>query len=135
VYGFLLRLIIEGYLELSISAFVNLKYLGFSKAGDRFASTITFGISCLVILFPPCLAVFCVWYRYRLCEPQFASKFGTLYDGLDIERPSAVLYYSAFTLRRLLFALTAVYLVDYAAYQIQVFCICSLFYSVYLVYV
>jgi len=135
IYGFLLRLIIEGYLELCISALVNLKYLGFSRPGDRFSSSITFGMSCLVILFPPLLAVFCIWYRCRLSEPQFASKFGSLYDGLDIERPSAVLYYSAFTFRRLLFAWTAVYLVDYATYQIQVFCICSLFYSVYLVYV
>jgi len=135
MYSFVLRLIIEGYLELSIAAFVNLKYLEFSKTVDTISSASTFALSFLVFFFPPVLAVFCLWYRERLSDPNFHSKFGSLYDGIDVTRPSAALYYSAFTFRRLLFAWTAVYLVDYAAYQIQVFCICSLFYSVYLVYV
>jgi len=61
------------------------------------------------------------------------GKYGSLYEGLDVTRNTAILYYSAFTLRRLLFAWTAVYLVDYGIFQIQVFCVCSIFYSVYLV--
>jgi len=42
------------------------------------------------------------------------------------------MYFPSFTLRRILFTWTAVFLVDYPIFQIQVFLLCSIVYSLYL---
>jgi len=60
-------------------------------------------------------------------------RYGSFFEGLDPSRKTSLLYFPVFTLRRLLFAWTAVFLTDNGLYQIQVFSLCSTFYSLYLV--
>jgi len=69
-----------------------------------------------VILLPPTLVFFCFLCRNRLDHPYFSLRFGSLFEGLDPTRPLSMLYFPVFTLRRLLFAWTAVFLTDNALY-------------------
>jgi len=133
MFGFALRLITEGYLELSISSMINLNNLVLTNMGNKISSYLTLAIALVVLFYPATLTIFCLYNRERLGDPLFKSRYGSLYEGIDVSRPAAVMYYSAFTFRRLLFALTSVYLIDYAVFQIQVFCACSSIYSLYLV--
>jgi len=133
MFSFILRLVLETYLEICICVLINLKNLQKSTAGDRFATSTTAILSVIVIFLPPVLAVFCTLYRNHLYDPLFVQRFGALFESLDPNRSISVMYFPAFTLHRLLFAWTAVFLVDSAIYQIQVFCLCSIFYSIYLV--
>jgi len=126
--------LLEAYLELCISAFVNLKSFKFSKAGDRFASFTTASLTLVVIFLPPILTFVCIVNRLNMyMEDSFKERFGSFFEGLDCSRPISVMYYPAFTLRRLLFSWTAVFLTDKPLHQIQLFCICSTLYSIFLV--
>jgi len=133
VFSCILRMFLEGYLELCLSTFINFKYLEVNSSGQRFSTIWTFTMMGIVVLLPPSLAIFCLFFRPKLTEFQFQQRFGSLYDNLDIARPISVLYYPAFTLRRLLFSWTAVFLVESSILQIQVFTICSFLYSIYLI--
>jgi len=118
MFGCFLRLFLEGYLELCISAFINFKYLTLDKPGDRFAASCTLILIFIGILLPPFLVLFLLYNHDLLEDPQFKQRYGALYEGIDTTRTTALFYYSAFALRRLLFALTCVYLVDTAVFQI-----------------
>jgi hypothetical protein len=51
-FNFILIMIIEGYIEYTISAFINLYSIKFNKSGEVLASIFTFIILTAVILFP-----------------------------------------------------------------------------------
>jgi len=133
LFSFPIRLMLEAYLELCVSAFVNFKNLANHTAGDIFASAFSVFLVIAAVLLPPFLAAICTIHQYSIRDPYFKARFGSLFEGLDTSRSLAVMYYPAFTLRRLLYSWTAVYLVENAMYQVQVFTICSILYSVYLV--
>jgi len=97
---------------------VNLNYLSLNNEGGIFSVSWTLLFSVFVLLYPPALAIFCIYNREKLADPKFLLRYGSLYEGLDISRASAVVYFPAFTFRRLLFALTAVYLTDSSIFQV-----------------
>jgi len=116
LYSFLIRLFIEGYLELSICAFVNFKTLNFEYGGNAIASVFSISLIIGVMLFPSVTTVFLIKEMHSLEELDFKKKYGSLYDGLKTNCKGGVLYYCVFSLRRLLFAWMSVFLTESPLY-------------------
>jgi len=116
LFGFALRLVTEGYLELCLSSIINLENLVLTNSGEQFSSYWALAIALVALFYPPTLAIFCLINRERVSDPLFQTRYGSLYESIDASRAAAVVYYPAFNFRRLLFTLTSVYLIHYAIF-------------------
>lgn len=110
LYGPILRLITEGYIDLSISVLIQVKALDVIDTSDlvdvAFA-VVSLSVALAMPLFAGCLLS---RNRARLTDEAFSSKYDSLYEGFNMQRPLAMAYIPFFYLRRLIFALSAVHL-------------------------
>ena len=82
------------------------------------------------------LAFFFVWNSERVNEPDFKARYGELYSDLNLEgskahRKAVLLSPFIFVLKRGLFALTCVMLMDHLSLQVQLFSISTIFATIY----
>jgi hypothetical protein len=69
--------------------------------------------SAIVVLSVFAIIIFLMVFYKRLDDNSIKSKAGTLYDRFKLNSKPALLYNAVFLFRRLLFALTCLYLIDY----------------------
>lgn len=109
-WNFLLRLVIESYLELHLSSTINAANLYFSSnSGDWLASLTTLPVAFVVNVFPFWLFVFLRRNFDQLSEENFKARFGATYEGLATECKSFVGHPLIFVLRRMLFSLMVIF--------------------------
>lgn len=68
----------------------------------------------------------------RLSSPTFSAKFDSLYEGLDMGSRYAMWYYSIFTVRRLIYGISAVALDKHPIVQIAILNVQSTLVIIYL---
>jgi len=110
-WNLILRICIEGYLDFSITAPLNLGKLMWNTPSDYFSSICSMVAVAIVILFP--FGVIAILYRYRkkLTDEEFHKKFGAIMEGIDPKNKIAALTYTVFfCFRRLVFAGVLIYL-------------------------
>lgn len=105
-------------------------------ASVLYSNIFTIMFTIILLALPIWLIVFfCCQRRERLLEASYKQKYGTLYNELDLsitkikgdKRISSLAFTLIFVLRRLIFALSAIYLgKDYVAVQIAIQFVCSL---------
>lgn len=110
LFGFILRYIIEGYLELSVLCFINLKALKFNTAFQALTSVTVFIVLIIVILFPVFVPLFLYKNRKRFSEKLFKDRFNTLYEELKTDHYLLFIYQFLFLMRRLIFSFTLIFL-------------------------
>ena len=80
----------------------------------------------LVVLFMPLFTLVFYYYKIDSLEDEaFKTKYGTLYDGLQLDlekdkRKSALIYPFLFIIRRLAFMITVVFMAHFTWSQIAV---------------
>ena len=119
-WNFGIRLIIEGALELSFSAFINLKYgvCSFKILGSWVNYFYSIFLTATLILMPVVVLLFYCLNFKKLEEKDFEEKFGTVYEGLNASKRSSLFFTVIFLLRRITFSLVSLLLYDYVIIQI-----------------
>lgn len=112
MWNFVIRLLIEGYLELIFSVYFNLKYSNcdfkfFGSWVNYFSAVIFAGI---LVIAPFFIAVF--YYRnfHRFEDEEFTEKYGSVYEGLKINSRTVILFSIYFLIRRGLFMAVSILL-------------------------
>jgi hypothetical protein len=111
-WNFVIRLVIEGYLELVFSVYFNLNYAKctFSFLGSwvNYFYAIIFAV--LIGLAPLFVVGFYSLNFAKIEDEEFINKFGSVYEGLKTNSRSVIVYTTIFLVRRALFALLTVLL-------------------------
>lgn len=82
----ILRFLIESYILIAISSFINLTELTFSDSGSR-ASTIGAIVGMVVILLLPFFILYYMFRKFdKLKNKKVISKYGAMYEGLDLDK-------------------------------------------------
>ena len=122
-----LRFVFESYLELVIC--VTIGMLNISWESENFSTqycAIFTVIFMIVVFFMPLFTlIFYYWKIDSLEEEEFKRKYGTLYDGLQLDmdkdkRKEALMYPFLFIIRRLVFMVTVIFMAHFTWSQIAV---------------
>ena len=81
---------------------------------------------------PVLIGVFLFVFQYSLDEEYFEQRFSSLYENIKLNKTSTLLYSSFFTLRRLIFCSSVVFLMDLPSLQLMVYCFTSFFQIMYI---
>ena len=108
-YSFLLRLFLEGYFEIMVSAFLNIRFLRWNTSGEQSSSILTLCYLFLFSAFPPVVLIMLLKCRPNFRSSKFRQKYGVIYAGLNQTSPKAVLFHFYFLVRRAAFAFSLVY--------------------------
>ena len=115
----LLRYILEAFLDLSISIFLQIYYSDLN--GGLFSSDEAFLVlnsAMTVILGPLAIAAIIGYGIFYLCtfsrweDEQFDNRYGAVFEGLRKDTRLSLLYPLIFLLRRLLFSIVAIFTKD-----------------------
>ena len=113
LWNLILRFFIESYLELAMSCFINFRNVSeVHQLDDNINYWFAFVMLAILVCFP----VFVLWFVWDTHESHLLrnrplrSVFGSIYENLKLQRKRGVAFYAVFTIRRLLFALSLVYL-------------------------
>ena len=79
------------------------------------------------------ITIFLIMNRNNLSKPEFADKYGSMYEGLRTDSLFAYLYFTIFCFRRYIFCALAVYFMEYPFAQIMLYIIMSLGHLIYLI--
>jgi len=131
LYGMIIRLFLESYIEIAISGFLQVKNISADGSGTLFSSiaAVCFLLACIVI--PPALIVVYKLYKDMMPVKQFQVQYGSIYEDLRLKSDSAMLFVLLFMMRRLIISMSYVFLVDYPVFQWQICMISSVFQSLY----
>lgn len=138
-WNFWLRLLIEGCLEIAISAGLYLLQEG-ALTAEREANPAYFLtndimsyflLSLLLVLPIFILAFYCKNFE-RLGEEEFAAVWGSPYEGLRTETRSVLFFPVYFLIRRYLFSAAAFWMFDYGNLQVHILICLTMISTVYL---
>ncbi|CDW90296.1 UNKNOWN [Stylonychia lemnae] len=115
-FSALLRPILKGYLKFCIASFIAIKSF-MSGSQDILESIISAIMAIALILCPFVFVRFLKVYKRQLNSENFKQKFGTLYMNLDTKSFISLLNLLSYLLRRLIMAISIVYLNDYPGFQ------------------
>jgi len=105
-WGTIIRLILEGYLETTISALINYEWLYWINWSDAFLNTNVIVFSIISYTAPPVLYIFLSCNMFRVDNFDFERVYGALWEGLNILNRYGGIYYNVFfCIRRLLLAM------------------------------
>ena len=111
-----IRFVFESYLELVICVTIGLLNLEWSSKNFSITYCSIFNIifAVIVLVMPILTSIFYYINIDRVDEEEFKRKYGTLYDGLQLDdsedkRKSAIIYPFLFIVRRLVFMITVVW--------------------------
>ena len=124
-FGTIVRILLECYLEIAISCFLNLKLLIWHDSGEYSASVFTFCFLFIVIVLPFFIYKFLLESRSRLNKKSFKLKYHELFSMIKKKSNITLLYNAVFIARRLFYALMLVYLGNYPFTQIAILIILS----------
>ena len=119
-WNFAIRLVIEGVLELFFSVYFNLKYgvCNFNIYGSWVNYFFAVFFAAIILLSPILVLVFYCKNFHKLKEEEFESKFGSVYEGINVEKRSALVFTSYFLIRRAIFSITSLLLFNYPIVQL-----------------
>ena len=138
-WGAALRIIFESYLELTISITIGIIHMYWPA--DDFAviynNIFTIAMAVIVIIMPLYSSIFYGLNVDEMDETEFKSKFGTLYEGLNLDmdenkRKYALLFPFFYIVRRLLFVASAIWLEHFLWAQLAIQFACSVTMMIYL---
>lgn len=109
MYNFILRFLLEGYLEYTIASFINLYYEQYSKFTEIFSFTVSVLMISIAVGLPIFSFLFILINFKDLDKPRLKDKFETLYENLDTSRRVTSFYTLIFLLRRLMFSFLAIF--------------------------
>lgn len=116
-WGALLRFFFEAYLEMALCVCIGLKSMEWVE--DNFAifynNVFTFAIATGIGILPLFTSLFYGCQLKKLDDEEFKRKFGTLYEGLNLDikenkRVSGLFFPFFFVLRRVLFVVAAIFM-------------------------
>ncbi|TNV85393.1 hypothetical protein FGO68_gene4317 [Halteria grandinella] len=129
VYSFILRAIIENFLENAVYIMLGLLKFSSITTIDK-VSTLALTIASFGFLLWVCHKLY--WLKTSTLTEIYSRKFGSLYEQLNIQKHSAKLYTPLFLLRRALIAFLAVAIHDIPSLQIQILVFHSFLMFIYL---
>ena len=138
-WGAALRFIFEAYLELALCAVIGFTSIHWVK--DDFSlfynNIFTIGMICSVLMMPLFTSIFYGCKIDQMDDDEFKSKFGTLYEGLNLDmdkgkRKSGLFFPFFFVIRRLLFVTAAIWLSHFLWSQLAIQFFCSVTMIIYL---
>jgi len=109
----LIRFILESYLELCICSLLNMMFLSKNGSGEILSAIVAFCYVFLLTLFPIIISWFLLRYRHVLKKKKIERKYGAFYEDLRIESEYALHNNFYFICRRLVFAYSLVFLVNF----------------------
>ena len=123
-----LRFFTEGYLEIFFGAVLNVATFSTAGYGEILSSSVSVIVTILCVFFP--LGCFVLLYENRKAiqedNTNLLKKYGTMYSEFKTDRAWYTYhYYSVFLVRRMLFVLGLVFLVDYPEVQCNAFIVLS----------
>jgi hypothetical protein len=119
LFNTFIRTFIASYLVFALASFKNVKHLDFSHGtGDSISSAVAICMSMMVISSPLAIWVFLHKYFDRLNDVKIQNRVYSIYFGTDKKRFEAVIFNALFIARRLLLALTIVFLNEHPAMQV-----------------
>lgn len=105
-YSVLIRYAIENYLNFSICSLLNIYKLYFRTWSDYIASILTFVFVANLLLLPFAIVVFLYVNFKKLAQETFKRKYGSLYENIDTNSKSKILFNFVFLIRRTIFIFT-----------------------------
>jgi len=99
-YKFLLRFLLESYLELYLCTFINFEKLLWTTSGEIVGSIACIFFFVIYTSLPVMTHYLIVSKRNFLGVTKFRKQFGEMYEGLNIKKKQATMYNYYFILRR-----------------------------------
>ena len=138
-WGAALRFIFEAYLELVLCILIGLSKMRWVK-GDFsifYNNLFTIGVAIVVFIMPFFTSVFYGWNIDKMDEVEFKRRFGTLYQGLNLDmeegkRKSGLFFPFFFVIRRIAFVGAAIWLAHFLWSQLAIQFFCSVTMIIYL---
>ena len=122
----LIRLCIESFFELALTSLVNIVTADWetSYRGVKYSTSLTLISLILIVLLFPCLNLLYCWNFSILAEPRFNNRYGEGLGETNLAKkvsPRSILAYpTTFFGRRIIFALSAVFIADFLWAQIAI---------------
>merc|ERR1712151_786975 len=138
-WGAVLRFFFEAYLEMALCVCIGLKSIKWDE--DNFAifynNVFTFAIAGGIVILPLFTSIFYGCKISKLDDEEFKTKFGTLYEGLNLDikekkRVSGLFFPFFFVLRRILFVFAAIFMEHFIWGQLAIQYFCSVTMIIYL---
>lgn len=132
----MIRLVIEGYMELVFSVYFNLRYAkcSFSFLGSWVNYFYAIIFAALIGLAPFFVVGFYSFNFSKLGDEEFTKKFGSVYEGLKTNSRSVIAFTTIFMVRRALFALLAVMLYKHVIIQLSLTIVLIMFAACYILH-
>eukprot|EP00347_Sterkiella_histriomuscorum_P022303 403330958 len=132
--SFPIRLFIECYLNLYLSAMINMYTLNFRKNGGESFSSLMAIIFFIVCSVAPLFLAFkgCKMSVEEIKDNRYLKPF---FEELKLNQVISKMYYVLYFLRRIVFVMSMMYFHDYAYLQIIIFQMMSLFQLIYLIHI
>ena len=117
-WGSIMRLLFEGYLELSLSVLIGLTDIEWSGANYNgsvlYSNIFSIILAILILAMPFFIYIFYTVNMDEMDDEEFVERYGDIYDGLVLskdkkKRQAAVFYPFWFCMRRLIFAIMVIF--------------------------
>jgi len=100
----------ESYAVLSMCTLINLRFMDFDEKETRLTSSLTIILLSIQFILPIAVALILFCYWDRLEEEKIKTKFGSIYENLNLQKGRwVILVPVTFLLRRFILALIVVY--------------------------
>lgn len=106
-YSGFIRTLFEGILDVTISSIIQLKHFSFedyTHICDCLLALVTLAV---VLGSPILIPIVTIRNQGKLSNDEFYNKYNQLYEGLQLNQRSALLYTCAFCFRRVIFSVSA----------------------------
>ena len=135
-WNFVIRLVLEGALEISFCAYINLKYGTFDSgifgSWCNYISTVILTVA--LICLPFWIAVFYTRRFDELQDEEFEHKYGAVYEGLRQDTKWMLAYPIYFIIRRSLFMVAAFVLFRIVIVQLAFKIIITMIAAIYIIH-
>ena len=91
--GFVIRILMEFYVPLFISLFLNIKFFNFNSIFGLCSFSLAFLMTVVLCFIPVYYTRVLVLNRHRLEEEDFKTQYGAFYEGLKLDRLSSILFF------------------------------------------
>ena len=115
LWNFILRLIMEGVLELSFCIYFNLRYgsCDFKVLGSWVNYFYAVFFAAIIVAMPFFILIFYCKNFLKLKDKEFKLKYGSVYEGLRVKHRAVIFYTAYFLTRRCIFTMVSLFLYRY----------------------
>jgi len=105
-YNFIIRFLLESFMDLYLNAIINIFGMYFEDSGGIISSILSIGFILFYTALPMMLHYWIRSKAYKFEWKTFKDKYGDLYEGFDLRKKQAHLFYYYFIVRRMLYCLS-----------------------------